>query len=370
MTKIGILHHDFLCPGGGERLSISLAAALERAGYNVVLGTVSKTDWVRMYDLFRYSNPFSDEVYLFERPFAHFSIYKHLLTSRVVRKLRKKGCEIVINTHGDPIGEPCEITYMHYPVRGLLNQKYTGLYGLYFRGYKYLQGREGFERRYLDRTKIITNSKFTQGEIRRILRRDAEVVYPPAVSANLTDPKFPRRDQVLTVSRIALDKDLGILKDIASMNAAFRYYLVGTTDKTSPQVIKDLQGIIIFPNLGYSDLKELYSTSKVYLHTKHNEHFGISIVEAMSYGCVPVVHRSGGPWIDILDQKQGEYGYAYETAEEAYRYIEFLMVDRVAREEIARRARERALSLFSEETFQRRMVEIVESVLSRVTVVQ
>ncbi|MDG6934178.1 MAG: glycosyltransferase, partial [Nitrososphaerota archaeon] len=278
-----------------------------------------------------------------------------------------------------------------YPVRGLLNQKYTGLYGLYFMGYKYLQGREGFEKRYLDRTRIITNSKFTQSEIRRILGRDSEVVYPPAVSADLTDPKFPRRDQVLTVSRIALDKDLGILKDIASKNTAFRYYLVGTTDKTSPQVvrdlrgvtffsnvrydvytevIKDIQGIIIFPNLGYSDLKELYSTSKVYLHTKHNEHFGISIVEAMAHGCVPVVHKSGGPWIDILDQKQGEYGYAYETAEEAYRYIEFLMVDRGVREEISRRARERALSLFSEEAFQRRMVEIVESTLSRVAVVQ
>ena len=26
-----------------------------------------------------------------------------------------------------------------------------------------------------------------------------------------------------------------------------------------------------------------------------NEHFGISIVEAMAMGCVPIVHNSGGP---------------------------------------------------------------------------
>jgi len=30
--KIGILHHDFLCPGGGERLAISLAHVLRGAG--------------------------------------------------------------------------------------------------------------------------------------------------------------------------------------------------------------------------------------------------------------------------------------------------------------------------------------------------
>jgi len=30
------------------------------------------------------------------------------------------------------------------------------------------------------------------------------------------------------------------------------------------------------------------------LHTMVGEHFGISIVEAMASGCIPVVHNSGG----------------------------------------------------------------------------
>jgi hypothetical protein len=57
-----------------------------------------KTDWVKLHSIFGYDNPFSEEVYLFSRPLAYFSIYKHLLTSPVVRKLRKKGCDIIINT--------------------------------------------------------------------------------------------------------------------------------------------------------------------------------------------------------------------------------------------------------------------------------
>ena len=32
-----------------------------------------------------------------------------------------------------------------------------------------------------------------------------------------------------------------------------------------------------------------------YIHCAENEHFGITIVEAMAAGCVPIVHDSGGP---------------------------------------------------------------------------
>ena len=42
-------------------------------------------------------------------------------------------------------------------------------------------------------------------------------------------------------------------------------------------------------------MRKLLLRCKVYLHPKINEHFGISIVEAMSCGCLPVVHNSGGP---------------------------------------------------------------------------
>jgi len=368
--KIGILHHDFLCPGGGERLAISLAHALRLAGYDVLLGTVSKTDWVKLHSIFGYDNPFSEEVYLFSRPLAYFSIYKHLLTSPVVRKLRKKGCDIIINTHGDPIGEPCEVTYMHYPVRALLNQKYRGFYGMYFAGYKYLQGRKGFESRYLSRTRILTNSRFTQSEIMRVLGRQAEVVYPPAIPKGFVSSESRKEDVVLTVSRIALDKDLDILEDFANASAGKAIVLAGTTDKTSPHVISKLHKVLVKPDLPYDALQDLYSRSKVYLHTKRYEHFGISVVEAMAHGCVPVVHRSGGPWMDILDEKQGVYGFSYETVDEGIKYIEMLMQDDKLREDISQRAKERALTMFSEESFQNKMVEILRSEAPLETIVK
>src|SRR5207244_11868431 len=41
-------------------------------------------------------------------------------------------------------------------------------------------------------------------------------------------------------------------------------------------------------------VKDILGKAKVYVHSALNEHFGITIVEAMAAGCVPVVHISGG----------------------------------------------------------------------------
>jgi len=53
------------------------------------------------------------------------------------------------------------------------------------------------------------------------------------------------------------------------------------------------------------------------------EHFGITIVEAMSAGCVPVVHDSGGPK-EIVN---GERGFRWQNLEEIPRMIEQAMED-------------------------------------------
>lgn len=71
-------------------------------------------------------------------------------------------------------------------------------------------------------------------------------------------------------------------------------------------------------------LKNLYGRSHIYWHgtgmgvdAKTNperlEHFGISVIEAMSFGCVPVVHQSGGP-LSILGKNLEQLAYTDEAA--------------------------------------------------------
>ena len=42
-------------------------------------------------------------------------------------------------------------------------------------------------------------------------------------------------------------------------------------------------------------LKKILLESKIYLHCAVNEHFGISLIEAMACGCLPLSNDSGGP---------------------------------------------------------------------------
>src|SRR5208283_3857699 len=69
-------------------------------------------------------------------------------------------------------------------------------------------------------------------------------------------------------------------------------------------------------NCGPDDLAELYRTSRVYWHAtgfgadlqnhpEKAEHFGISVLEAMSAGCVPVVFAAGGPAEVVRDSETG-----------------------------------------------------------------
>ncbi len=49
-----------------------------------------------------------------------------------------------------------------------------------------------------------------------------------------------------------------------------------------------------YPNASAEQKADLLKRAKLYLHTMEGEHFGISIVEAMAMGCLPIVHDSGG----------------------------------------------------------------------------
>lgn len=65
----------------------------------------------------------------------------------------------------------------------------------------------------------------------------------------------------------------------------------------------------------------------------------MAIVEVMAAGCIPVVPRSGGPWIDILERRQGVRGFAFTSVTEAAEYIDLILSDRELRMELARRAK-------------------------------
>ena len=77
-------------------------------------------------------------------------------------------------------------------------------------------------------------------------------------------------------------------------------------------------------NISYQELNDLYGKSSIYWHAAGYdidenknpelvEHFGITTVEAMSSGTIPIVINKGGQK-EIVSE--GEDGYLFETIEE------------------------------------------------------
>jgi glycosyltransferase involved in cell wall biosynthesis len=121
--------------------------------------------------------------------------------------------------------------------------------------------------------------------------------------------------------------------------------------------------IELLRDIEFSKLIEIYRKSKIYIHAMKNEHFGMSIIEAMAAGLVPIVHRSGGPWEDILKGLQGHYGFSYSSKSEAIKYIIELLENEEVRYEIVKRNIKYVINEFSDKMFKKKFEIIIKKIL-------
>ena len=181
---------------------------------------------------------------------------------------------------------------------------------------------------------IIYNSRFTKEHSEKNWGIKGEVVYPP-VNIEVFKP-LKKKKQILTVGRF-----FGYLKDKkhGQMIESFKklydsgkakdwtFHLAGGAGEGDMDYVKELETVSknypihIHPNLEFKKLVDLYGESSIYWHAAgfgetdptKMEHFGITTVEAMASGCVPVVINAGGQK-EIVSE--GEDGFLWDTAEE------------------------------------------------------
>jgi len=374
--KVGIIHNSLNSTGGGERLCLKTIESLKEAGYEVILSTVEPTDWDRVERIIGEVVKPDREVSLFKMRMRMFGIYMRLLTSFLASKLRKR-CDIVVNTHGDVLPIEADVVYMHYPTFALLkenpvNVKYSN--SLFWRAY--FTPYEGIQRflvkRFLNGL-ILTNSKFSKKAIRKYTGRNAIVIYPPVdvETFAFAAKSNARENLVISCGRYSPEKNYEFILKVAEKlrGKPIRFIIVGASSgKISREYYeklerirqaKKLKNVELLRDVDFSKLLALYGKAKIYLHAMRYEHFGISIVEAMAAGLVPVVHRSGGPWKDILKAQQGIHGFSYLTSEEAAEIIEELIEREKIRKEVAAR-NFGYLYMFSSESYKKRVLDIIE----------
>ena len=108
-----------------------------------------------------------------------------------------------------------------------------------------------------------------------------------------------------------------------------------------------------------NEVEELFSHALIGIHTMWNEHFGIGIVEMMSFGVVVIAHNSGGPKVDII--QPGVSGYLAATEDEYASAMEAIL-SRPDLEDIRKFARQHILK-FTEEEFGRNFADGVQPIL-------
>ena len=92
-----------------------------------------------------------------------------------------------------------------------------------------------------------------------------------------------------------------------------------------------------YPNIARADLARLYESSAVLIHAagfgvdpdefpERLEHFGITPIEAASFGCIPVVYGAGGPR-EVVEQLGCDT--AFETVEQCSEIVAALLADHV-----------------------------------------
>jgi len=377
--EIGVIHNSLNPTGGAERLCLKTIEALKEAGYKVVLATVEPTDWRKVERIIGEVTKPDSEISLLNFKIQMFTIYMRLLTSFLASKLRKR-CDIILNTHGDVLPIEADIVYMHYPTFALLkenpvNLKYSS--SLFWRAYfiPYERTQRFLVKGFLN-SLILTNSIFSKKAIRKYTGKNAIIVYPPVdvETFSYAAKSDMRENLVVSCGRYSPEKNYESILEVAEKlkDKPIRFIIVGSlSGRTSREYYKKLEkirrakklkNVELLKNLDLSGLLELYGKAKIYLHAMRDEHFGISVVEAMAAGLVPVVHRSGGPWEDIIKAQQGKHGFSYLTTKEAAKTIEDLIENEHVRKEIVSRNMRYAY-VFSSESYKKKILSIIEKLL-------
>lgn len=223
----------------------------------------------------------------------------------------------------------------------------------------------------------VCNSKFTQHIIDQEYRITSSVIYPPVAVQDFTSS--PKQPVILYVSRFSnLLQYKGHAELITAFktfhdrgNKQFKLVLAGGTEQGSDQLLTDLkQSAQNYPiefiiNPPFSQLRELYSHAMFFwsaagydinpqTNPEQCEHFGISLVEAMASGCVPIVLNNGG-YPEII--QSGKSGYLWQTLDELPDLTEKTLVNPQALQHLSFSAVSRAQD-FSKQKFADQILKI------------
>lgn len=304
--KVLLVHPRLSVKGGGERVAIHSIVAAINSGHEVSLLS-EEFDEASFEDFFGCFGLFDKVNRLYYPAFKPILGHRLLLYQRLAyHRFRIKGIvsrnsfDLVLSTQDIgyvPSTRAPIVQYCYFPEYfSHLQSSTSPLWRLYYRA------ASSYYRNRVRRVRtLLSVSDFTQGFVQKKWGRGSITVYPPCPVEDYSELGRiqPRENLVVTVGRIVPEKRFHLFVELARMVPGTRFIVIGSLpDRTSDyyEALRRMApGNVSFVLSPLRKVKDLLGRAMTYVHCAENEHFGITIVEAMAAGCVPVVHDSGGP---------------------------------------------------------------------------
>lgn len=154
----------------------------------------------------------------------------------------------------------------------------------------------------------VANSKNVAKRIKKYYRKDATVIYPPVEIKTRDASKEPPTDKpyFLIVSRLSPYKKIELaIEACAKLKQPLVIIGEGSDRQRLEELTQNLKAPVAF--LGYQDdqtIAEYYTYCRAFLFPGEDD-FGITPVEAMSYGKPVIAYGRGGVLETIIDGKTG-----------------------------------------------------------------
>ncbi len=228
---------------------------------------------------------------------------------------------------------------------------------------------------------VVANSRFTATWVERLWGRSSEVLNPPVAG----QPSGDKEPLILHVGRFFPPKAGHSKRQLELIDAFGRLvgagkadgwalHLVGGCDDEGAAYLDQVRAAVedllveVHANAPAATLRDLFARASIYWHAtglgedpeahpERMEHFGISTVEAMSAGAVPVAIGMAGQ-LEVFDD--GVEGHHFASIDELVEHTAALIADPHRRQVMAAAARQRAAD-FDLPAFERRLFALLAS---------
>lgn len=150
---------------------------------------------------------------------------------------------------------------------------------------------------------LVANSNYIAKRIKKVYRRDADVIYPPVDIANFS-LETNKEDYYLTASRMVPYKKIDLIVDAFSKMPDKKLVVIGDGPEMTKIKSKATKNIELLGHVSYDVLLQTMQKAKAFVFAAE-EDFGIVPVEAQACGTPVIAYGKGGALETVKDKESG-----------------------------------------------------------------